>query len=63
MLGSFWIKNESDKRRSNGLSIIGNYCLIENFYIGSYTSVGRSSKIVNSSVGYSVILEGPNNRC
>jgi hypothetical protein len=33
--------------------------LVINSYIDPYTSVGRSSKIVNGSVGYSVILEGP----
>jgi len=38
--------------------VIGENCLIENSYIGPYTSIGRNSKIVNSSIEYSVILEG-----
>jgi glucose-1-phosphate thymidylyltransferase len=40
-----------------GPSIIGEDCVIENSYVGPYTSVGRGSKIVNSSVEYCVILE------
>jgi glucose-1-phosphate thymidylyltransferase len=40
-----------------GPSIIGEDCVIENSYVGPYTSVGRGSKILNSSVEYCVILE------
>jgi glucose-1-phosphate thymidylyltransferase len=31
-----------------GPSVIGENCLIENSYIGPYTSVGRNSKIVTA---------------
>jgi len=41
-----------------GPAIIGEDCYIENSFIGPYTSVGRSSKIINSNVEYSVIMEG-----
>jgi glucose-1-phosphate thymidylyltransferase len=41
-----------------GPSIIGEGCTIENSYVGPYTSVGDSSKIIDSSVEYCVILEG-----
>jgi glucose-1-phosphate thymidylyltransferase len=41
-----------------GPSIIGEGCLIENSYIGPYTSVGNNSKMIDSSVEYCVILEG-----
>ncbi|NHV11972.1 MAG: glucose-1-phosphate thymidylyltransferase [Candidatus Verstraetearchaeota archaeon] len=41
-----------------GPSVIGRDCLIENSYVGPYTSIGKGSKIVDSSVEYCVILEG-----
>ena len=41
-----------------GPAIIGEECYIENSFIGPYTSVGRNSKIINSNVEYSVIMEG-----
>ncbi|MEM3081550.1 MAG: glucose-1-phosphate thymidylyltransferase [Nitrososphaerota archaeon] len=41
-----------------GPCIIGKDCIIERSYIGPYTSVGDSSKIIDSSVEYSVIMEG-----
>ncbi|MEM3680052.1 MAG: methyltransferase domain-containing protein [Metallosphaera sp.] len=40
-----------------GPAIIGEDCYIENSFIGPYTSVGRNSKIINSNVEYSVIME------
>jgi glucose-1-phosphate thymidylyltransferase len=40
-----------------GPSIVGEGCTIENSYVGPYTSVGNSSKIIDSSVEYCVILE------
>jgi glucose-1-phosphate thymidylyltransferase len=41
-----------------GPSIIGENCMIENSYIGPYTSIGSNSKIIESSIEYCVILEG-----
>jgi glucose-1-phosphate thymidylyltransferase len=41
-----------------GPSIIGSNCIIENSYIGPYTSIGNGSRIVNSSIEYCVILDG-----
>jgi glucose-1-phosphate thymidylyltransferase len=41
-----------------GPSIIGENCIIENSYIGPYTSIGSNSKIIESSIEYCVILEG-----
>lgn len=41
-----------------GPSTIGENCIIENSYIGPYTSIGNNSRIINSSVEYCVILEG-----
>ncbi|MDK2876586.1 MAG: glucose-phosphate thymidylyltransferase [Archaeoglobaceae archaeon] len=40
-----------------GPCIIGRNCLIEESHIGPYTSVGDGSKIIRSSVEYSVILQ------
>ena len=40
-----------------GPSIIGENCIIENSFIGPYTSIGNGTKIVGSSIQYSVILE------
>lgn len=40
-----------------GPCIIGKNCVIENSFIGPYTSVGNGTKIVDSSIQYSVILE------
>ncbi|MGB9896157.1 MAG: glucose-1-phosphate thymidylyltransferase, partial [Thermoproteota archaeon] len=39
-------------------SVIGKNCLIENSYVGPYTSIGDDSRIVSSSVEYCVVLEG-----
>lgn len=41
-----------------GPAAIGEGCIIEGSYIGPYTSIGRGSRVVNSSVEYSVVLEG-----
>jgi glucose-1-phosphate thymidylyltransferase len=41
-----------------GPLIIGSNCIIENSYIGPYTSIGNGSRIVNSSIEYCVILDG-----
>jgi glucose-1-phosphate thymidylyltransferase len=41
-----------------GPSVIGRDCLIENSYVGPYTSVGNGSRIIDSSVEYCVLLEG-----
>ena len=41
-----------------GPCIIGKNCIIENSYIGPYTSVGDNTKIVGSSIEYSVVLKG-----
>lgn len=40
-----------------GPVIIGENCLIESSFIGPFTSIGNSSKVINSSVEYSVLLE------
>ncbi|MEM2105328.1 MAG: glucose-1-phosphate thymidylyltransferase [Candidatus Bathyarchaeia archaeon] len=41
-----------------GPAIIGENCTIQNSFIGPYTSVGNNSQIMESSIEYSVILEG-----
>nr|MDO8062066.1 glucose-1-phosphate thymidylyltransferase [Candidatus Freyrarchaeum guaymaensis] len=41
-----------------GPCVIGRGCVVENSFIGPYTSVGDGSRIVNSSVEYCVIMEG-----
>jgi glucose-1-phosphate thymidylyltransferase len=40
-----------------GPCIIGDNCTIENSFIGPYTSIGNGTKIIDSSLEYSVILE------
>jgi len=40
-----------------GPCMIGRNCVIQDSYVGPYTSVGDSSRIIRSSVEYSVILE------
>jgi glucose-1-phosphate thymidylyltransferase len=39
-----------------GPCIIGKNCVIENSFIGPYTSIGDTSKVLNSSIEYSIIL-------
>jgi len=41
-----------------GPAIIGKNCLIEESFIGPYTSIDDNSKIVNSNIEYCVILKG-----
>ena len=41
-----------------GPAIIGKNCLIEESFIGPYTSIDDNSKIVNSNIEYCVILRG-----
>jgi len=41
-----------------GPCIIGKNCLIQDSFIGPYTSVGDEARVMNSSVEYSVILQG-----
>ena len=41
-----------------GPSIIGSECIIEDSYIGPYTSIGDNTRIINSSIEYSVIMPG-----
>ena len=41
-----------------GPCIIGRSCLIENSYIGPYTSIGDNAKIIRSSMEYSIVLKG-----
>ena len=38
--------------------MIGRGCEIKDSYIGPYTSIGDNTKIVRSSIEYSVILKG-----
>ncbi len=39
---------------------IGNNCYLENCFIGPYTSIADSSKLVDADIEHSVILEGAN---
>jgi len=41
-----------------GPVVIGDNCSIESSFIGPFTSIGNSSKVSNSSIEYSVLLEG-----
>lgn len=40
-----------------GPCLVGENCIIENSFIGPYTSIGNGTKIVDSTIGYSVIME------
>jgi len=40
-----------------GPCVVGENCVIENSFIGPYTSIGNGTKIVDSAIGYSVIME------
>jgi glucose-1-phosphate thymidylyltransferase len=40
-----------------GPCVIGDNCTIENSFIGPYTSIGNGTRIIDSSIEYSVILE------
>lgn len=40
-----------------GPCVIGESCVVENSFIGPYTSIGNNSKISNSAIEYCVILE------
>jgi glucose-1-phosphate thymidylyltransferase len=40
-----------------GPCIIGKDCLIQDSFIGPYTSIGNGTKIINSSIEHSIILE------
>jgi len=44
------------KSVGRGPAVIGRGCHIEGSYVGPYTSVGDNSKILNSSIEYSIIL-------
>ncbi len=46
-----------------GPCIIGDGCVIENSFIGPYTSIGNGTKIVDSAIEYSVILENAQITC
>lgn len=39
-----------------GPCIIGDHCVIEDSYIGPYTSIGNRTRIIKSSIEYSVIM-------
>jgi len=41
-----------------GPSIIGKDCHIENAFIGPFTSIGDNAKILNSSIEYSIVMNG-----
>ncbi|MFH8119748.1 MAG: glucose-1-phosphate thymidylyltransferase [Candidatus Aenigmatarchaeota archaeon] len=41
-----------------GPCIVGNNCLIENSFIGPYTSIGNECKIINSEIEDSIIMDG-----
>jgi glucose-1-phosphate thymidylyltransferase len=55
------VKVDTDATINNstvrGPCIIGKKTLVENSFIGPYTSIGDSSKTINSSVEYCVVLE------
>ena len=40
-----------------GPSIIGENCIIQNSFIGPYTSIGNQTQIIESSIEYCVVLE------
>jgi len=40
-----------------GPCVIGEKCLVENSFIGPYTSIGNGARIIDSSVEYCVVLE------
>jgi len=40
-----------------GPVVIGEYCYIENSFVGSYTSIGNNSRIINSALEHCVLLE------
>ena len=40
-----------------GPCAIGSNCVVENSFVGPYTSMGKGTKIVDSAIEYSVILE------
>jgi glucose-1-phosphate thymidylyltransferase len=40
-----------------GPSIIGENCIIQNSFIGPYTSIGNETQIIGSSIEYCVVLE------
>ncbi|MEM3568932.1 MAG: glucose-1-phosphate thymidylyltransferase [Candidatus Jordarchaeales archaeon] len=41
-----------------GPCVIGRNCVVENSFIGPYTSIGDGCRIINSSVEYCVVMEG-----
>jgi len=47
-----------EKSVIKGPSVIGKNCVIENSYIGSYTSIGNNCEIINSEIEDSVIMDG-----
>ena len=40
-----------------GPCIIGRNCIIEDSYIGPYTSIGDNARIIRSSIEFSIVLE------
>jgi glucose-1-phosphate thymidylyltransferase len=40
-----------------GPCVIGDNCVLENSFVGPYTSIGNGAKIIDSSIEYSIILE------
>jgi glucose-1-phosphate thymidylyltransferase len=46
------------KSRVRGPCVIGSGVVIKNSFIGPYTSIGNDSKVIDSNVEFSVILEG-----
>jgi len=40
-----------------GPCLVGENCIISNSFIGPYTSIGNGTKIVDSTIGYSIIME------
>lgn len=44
--------------RLRGPLIIGEQCVVERSYVGPFTSIGPSCRIINSEIEYSILLEG-----
>ncbi len=46
------------KSKIRGPVVIGKNCIVENSFIGPYTSIYHESKVINSEIENSVVLKG-----